>query len=109
MLSFGNGFGRNVVIFGIDNTSSSHTDNQKNKFLVIGGGTTKSLDYSISTVEKEISINFSKSNTKFCLSLHQNSDESYLYVNEKEVSKFKTNDNISWYHFSGSPSKDFTK
>ena len=57
MLSFGNGFGRNIVIFGIDNTSSSHTDNQKNKFLVIGGGTTKSLDYSISTVEKE--INFS--------------------------------------------------
>ena len=29
-------------------------------------------------------ISFSKSNTKFCLSLHYN-DESYLYVNKTEI------------------------
>ena len=28
-----NGFARNVVIFGVDNTSSSHTDNEKNNVL----------------------------------------------------------------------------
>ena len=33
-LSFGNDFARNVVIFSVDNISSSHTGNQKNNFLV---------------------------------------------------------------------------
>ena len=32
MWSFGNNFARNVVIFGLDNTSSSHTDNKKITF-----------------------------------------------------------------------------
>ena len=34
--SFGNGFARNVVIFGADNSSSSHTHNLKNNFLNLG-------------------------------------------------------------------------
>ena len=38
--SFDNDFARNVIIFGADNSSSSHTDNQKNKFLVLGEGHT---------------------------------------------------------------------
>ena len=29
---------RNVVIFGVDNSSSFHTDNQKNNFIVFGKG-----------------------------------------------------------------------
>ena len=35
--------------------------------------------------------NFSKAKTKFCLSFHYNSDNSYLFVNEKEIYKFKAN------------------
>ena len=31
--SFGNDFARNVIIFGVDNSSSSHIDNCKNNFL----------------------------------------------------------------------------
>ena len=34
---------------------------------------------------------FLKSNTRFCLSLHYNEDNSYLFLNEKEICKFKTN------------------
>ena len=48
-------------------------------------------------------------NTKFwfCLSLHYNGDESYLYVDKTETCKFKANDNTSWYNFClGSISKD---
>ena len=41
--------------------------------------------------KKKFSINFSKVNTKFCLSLHYNADNSYLFVNGKEILKFKTN------------------
>ena len=34
--SFSNDFTRNVVIFGVDNSSSSSTDNRKNNYLVLG-------------------------------------------------------------------------
>ena len=33
--SFGNGFTRNVVTFDVDNSSSHHTDNCNNNFLVL--------------------------------------------------------------------------
>ena len=32
-----------------------------------------------------------KSNTKFCLSLHYNDDNSHLFVNGNEIIKFKAN------------------
>ena len=66
--SFGNDFARNVVIFGVDNSSSS---------LVLGEGPNNS---SSGFAEQKFSINFSKENTKFCLSLHYNQDNSYLLV-----------------------------
>ena len=36
-----------------------------------------------------VDISFSKGKGKCCLSLHYNSDNSYLFVNGKEVYKFK--------------------
>ena len=38
------------------------------------------------------SINFTKTNTKFCLSLHYNGANSYLFVNGLEIYKFKAKD-----------------
>ena len=38
--------------------------------------------------QKKIDINFSKAKTNVCLSLHYNS---YLFVNGKEIYKFKVN------------------
>ena len=38
------------------------------------------------------SINFSKDNIKFCLSLHYNGANSYLFVNGTEIIKFKAKD-----------------
>ena len=72
--SFGNDFARNVIIFGVDNNSSSHTDNRKNNFLVLGEGPSQGINDSTGSAEKKISINFSKANTKYCLSLHYNGD-----------------------------------
>ena len=37
-------------------------------------------------------INFTESNKKFCLSLHFNGSNSYLFVNGTEIYKFKAND-----------------
>ena len=38
------------------------------------------------------SPNFSAENKTFCLSLHYNGDDSYLFVHGKEVTKFKAKD-----------------
>ena len=44
------------------------------------------------------SISFTKENTKFCLSLHYNGANSYLFVNGTEIIKFKAkNSEISAY------------
>ena len=50
--SFGSNFARNVVIFGIDNSSPSDTDNLKNNFLVLGEGPTDSIYASTGAAEK---------------------------------------------------------
>ena len=80
--SFGSTCARNVVIFDVDNTSSCQIDNQKNYFLVLGEGPTFEINDSFGIAEKKISINFSKGKTQFCLSLHYNGVNSYLYVNK---------------------------
>ena len=36
--SFDNVFARNVIIFGADNSSSSHSDNRTNNFLILDEG-----------------------------------------------------------------------
>ena len=93
--SFSNDFPRNVIIFCIDNSSSSHTDNCKNNFQS-KVRPTDNINGSINTAEKTFSINFSKAKTKFCLSLHYNSDSSYLFVNIKKIYKFiADNENVN--------------
>ena len=66
---FFNNFTRSVIIFGIDNSSSSHADNRKKNVLVLGESPTYGINESFGSPEKKFSINFSKGNTKFCLSL----------------------------------------
>ena len=57
--------------------------------MVVGEGPTFGINESFGTPEKKYGINFSKANTKFCLSFHYNADNSYLFVNGKEIFKFK--------------------
>ena len=38
------------------------------------------------------SINFTEHNKKFCLGLHYNKENSYLFVNGTKIIKFKSND-----------------
>ena len=58
--SFGNHFASNVVIFGVDNSSLSRTDNHEIIFLVLGEGSTDEINGSVGTAEKRLCINFSK-------------------------------------------------
>ena len=65
----GNHFARNVI-FGDGNSSSCHTDNCKNDFLVLGEGPTDYFNGSVGAAEKEFSVKFRKAKTTFLLSLH---------------------------------------
>ena len=42
--NFVNDFARNVIIFDVDNNSSSHADSWKNNFLVLGEGPTYGIN-----------------------------------------------------------------
>ena len=87
--SFGNGYGRNVIIFGVGMTSSVHVDNKEKKILILGKGPTQRLREHTLAAEKMYSINFTENNKKFCLILHYNGANSYLFVNGTEIIKFK--------------------
>ena len=87
----GGGFGQNVLIFGTDMSSSAHIDIRKKDILVLGIGPTQGLKHTL-TAEKMYSINFTVRKKKFCLSLHYNEANIYLFVNGKEILKFKSND-----------------
>ena len=63
--SFGNDFAKNIVIFGVDNSPSSYTENHKNSFLVLGEGPTYDINWSFESPPKEININFSETKIKF--------------------------------------------
>ena len=105
--SIGDEIGRNVIIFGVDMSSSTHIENKKKDILLLGKGPTHRLEHTL-TAEKWYLINFTKENTKFCLSLHYNGANSYLFVNVTEIIKFKTEDSdITAYRLClGNISKD---
>ena len=63
---------KNIAIFVVDNISSVHADNRRKYILVLGEGQTQGLDDASVTAEAKYSINFSRSQRKFCLSLHYN-------------------------------------
>ena len=55
----------------------------------MGKGTTQGLEHTLSA-EKMYLINFTVTGNKFCLSLHYNGANSYLFVNGTEIIKFKS-------------------
>ena len=78
---------------------------------MLGEGRSFGINGSFGSPEKKISINFTKANTKLCLSLHYHADNSYLFVNGKEIFKFKANNknaNISTQFCHGSISNGFS-
>ena len=73
------GSGRNVIIFGVDMSSSTKIGNRKKDELIIGKGPTQGLEHTLSA-EKVHSINFTENNKKVCLSLHYNGANIYLLM-----------------------------
>ena len=61
-------------------TSCVHIDNKQKDTLILGIGQTQGLDNTTLTAQAQYSINFSRSNRKFCLSLHYNGTDSFLFI-----------------------------
>ena len=70
-------------------SSSTHFDNKKKDISVLGKGPTKGLEHTL-TAEKMHSINFTV--TKNIFQLHYNGANSYLFVNDTEIYKFRAKD-----------------
>ena len=79
----------NVIIFGADMSNSRHSTNKTQSVLVLGHGLIQKINDTTIYAEKMYSPNFTVDNKTFCLSLHYNSDNSYLFVNGREAAKFK--------------------
>ena len=83
------GMAKNIIIFGVDLSNSIHVTNETQNILILGHGLTQKVNNTTIYAEKMYSPNFSAENKIFCLSLHYNGDDSYLFVNGKEVTNFK--------------------
>ena len=107
--SFGNAVGRSVIIFGVDMSSSTKIDNRKKDILILGKRSTQGLEHTLSA-EKMYSIKFTEKDKKFCSSLLYNRENSYLFVNGKEIHKFKVKDSeiVATPLYLGNISKDWS-
>ena len=89
--------------------SSKKIDNRKKDISILGKGATQELEHTLSA-EKIYSINFTEHNKKFCLRLHFDAANSYLFVNGKEIHKFKAKDSeiVVTLLYLGNISKDWS-
>ena len=91
-------------------SSSAHIDNKGKDISILGKGPTQGLDDTTLTAEAKYLINFSRSQRKFCLRLHYNGLNSFLFVNATITHHLEANDSeIKIYSLClGNISKDFT-
>ena len=81
--------GRNVMIFGVDMSSSVHVDNKNKDILILGEGLTQGLDDTTLTAEAKYPISFTQPNKRFVLSVYYNGSNSFLFFNAGKIYKFK--------------------
>ena len=96
-------------MFGAIITNSGHSTNQTKSVLVLGHDLKQKITDTKIYAEKIYSPSFTVVYKIFCLSLHYNGDNSYLFVNGKKVIKFKANNSelIKYRMCLGGLSKDY--
>ena len=72
--------------------SSAHVNNKTINILVLCKDFTQGINNTTIYAEKMYSADFTVAKKFFCLSLHYNGDNSYLFVNGKGVINFKAKD-----------------
>ena len=81
--------GRNILIFGFDESSLVHSNNKANNIYDMDGGIVQGINDTTLYAEKTYSQNFIQPSKKFVLSLHYKGDDSYLFDNGKQELKSK--------------------
>ena len=77
--------GENVIILGVDLSSSVHIGNKNKDILILGKGPTQGSDDTTLTAEAQFSNDFPRSNR----SLHYDGSNTFLFVNATIIYKFK--------------------
>ena len=83
---------KNVIIFGVDMSSSVQATNRANNIYVMGKEFIQGINDATIYAEKLFHNNFTEHGVKFLLSLHYNGDDSYLFANGRQELKFKAKD-----------------
>ena len=83
---------KNVIIFGVDTSSSIHATNRANNIYVMGKDFIQGINDITIYAEKLFHNNFTEFGLKFALSLHYNGDNSYLFANGRQELKFNAKD-----------------
>ena len=92
--SFGNRIdAKNVIIFGVNTSNSSHLTNKTQNIYVLGKDFVQGINNTTVYAEKIYMTSFTEQSKKFVLSLHYNGDNSYLFVNGSQELKFKSSIN----------------
>ena len=78
---------KNINILGVDMSSSVHID-----ILILSKGPTQEINDTWLTAETQYSVNFSRSNRTFCLSLHSNGSIRFLFLYAKKIYQAKAKD-----------------
>ena len=92
--SFGNRIdAKNVIIFGVNTSNSSHSTNKTQNIYVLGKDFVQGISNTTIYAERIYKTNFTEQSKKFVLSLHYNGGNSYLFVNGSQELKFKSSVN----------------
>ena len=85
---------KNVIIFGVDNSSSVHIDkkNTTKKYLSSLVNDKQGLDDATITAEDKYSFDFTESGKILVFSLQYNRSNSFLIVNHTKIYQFKAID-----------------
>ena len=83
---------KNIIIFGVDMSSSIHATNRANNIYVMGKDFMQGIKDTTIYAEKLFHNSFTEFGVKFVLSLHYNGDNSYLFANGRQELKFKAKD-----------------
>ena len=104
------GMGKNVIIFGVDMSSSVHINEKNKDILILGEGPAQGLSDFTLKAEAIYRINFTQPNKRYVLSLRHNGNNSFLFVNARKIYQFNTKESeIKDYALClDNISKDFT-
>ena len=83
---------KNIIIFGVDTSSSIHATNRTNNIYVMGKAFIQGTNDTTIHAERNFHNNFTEFGVKFVLSLHYNGNNSYLFANGRKELKFKAKD-----------------